>query len=229
MSTPQNIKSLVSENDVQQYLRDHSDFFQTNTQLLSDLHIPHDSGKAVSLVERQVSVLRDQKIQLKKQLQELVQIAKENDVLNRQLHSLTIELFRTDSVDGVIDLVQKTVRREYGIDKCQFVLYKGAEIKSASPNAKIISKREKSYRAISAVVDGKKPVCGRFNKELVEALFEDSEDVKSIALLPLAGENVFGMLALGSYDAQRFHAGKGTDFLNRLSELLGCAMRSRKQ
>lgn len=229
MSTPQNIKSLVSEYDVQQYLKDHADFFQTNTQLLSDLHIPHDSGKAVSLVERQVSILRDQKIQMKKQLQELVQIAKENDVLNRQLHSLTIELFSTTSVDDVIDLVQKTVRREYGIDKCQFVLFKGADIMSASPNAKIISKREGSYRAINKVIDDKKPVCGRFNSELTQALFDDSDDVKSIALLPLVDDNIFGVLALGSYDAKRFHAGKGTDFLNRLSELLSCAMSSRKQ
>ena len=51
--------------------------------------------------------------------------------------------------------------------------------------------------------------------------------VKSIALLPLrvgAHPETFGMLVLGSADADRFHSSMGTAFLERIGELASAAL-----
>lgn len=229
MSTLQSIKSMISDNEVQQYLRDHADFFQTHSQLLSDLSIPHESGKAVSLVERQVSILREQKSQLKKQLRELVQIAKENDSLNHQLHKMTIELYKAGSVDDVIDVVRARLKSDYGIDTCNFVFFKGAGVTSSVEKSRVISRRAGEHQTFKKILNEIKPVCGRFNEDVTAMVFpDDAQEIKSIAMLPLADDEFFGVLSLGSFDAQRFHAAKATDFLKKLSELLSYAIMSHK-
>ena len=225
MSTPQNIKNLVSENDVQQYLRENVDFFQVHSQLLSDLRIPHTRGKAVSLVERQVAVLRDQKKQLKKQLQDLVQIARENDSLNQQLHTLMIELYKAQTTDDAIDVAQSRLKKEYGVDECQFILFKSEGEKPVHNSVRLVDSNDDECKSILKILREQKPVCGHFNVDVTGYLFVDNaKDIKSIAMLPLVNEKFFGILSLGSYDLQRFHAEKATDFLKKLSELLGCVL-----
>ena len=129
MSTPQNVKQEhISANDVHQYLSDHADFFQSHSQLLSDMEIPHDSGKAVSLVEKQVSVLRDQKKQLKKQLHELVQIAKENDALNQKLHALTVGLYQSGSFADVLALCVAKFEDDFSVDESKFIFFKDTAV-----------------------------------------------------------------------------------------------------
>ena len=225
MSTPQNIKNLVSENDVQQYLRDNVDFFQVHSQLLSDLRIPHSRGKAVSLVERQVAVLRDQKKQLKKQLQDLVQIARENDSLNQQLHTLMIELYKAKTIDDVVDVVQARLKSEYGVDECQFLFFKSEGKKPVHSSVRLVDSSDNGCKSILKILREQKPVCGHFNVDVTGYLFADNaKEIKSVAMLPLVSEKFFGVLSLGSYDAQRFHAEKATDFLKKLSELVGCVL-----
>jgi uncharacterized protein YigA (DUF484 family) len=49
----------------------------------------------------------------------------------------------------------------------------------------------------------------------------------SVALLPLRLHKTdapFGLLVLASPDAQRFHSGMGTDFLEHLAELCSAAL-----
>ena len=80
---PDYIEDELSEQAVQDYLEAHPDFFENNAALLSSLRVPHGSGAAVSLVERQVSVLRQKELKLERQLKELISVARDNDVLDR--------------------------------------------------------------------------------------------------------------------------------------------------
>jgi uncharacterized protein YigA (DUF484 family) len=234
MSTPQNVKQeRISANDVHQYLSDHADFFQSHSQLLSDLEIPHDSGKAVSLVEKQVSVLRDQKKQLKKQLHELVQIAKENDALNQKLHALTVGLYQSGSFADVLALSVAKFEDDFSVDESKFIFFKdtGAEpvVDVAWSRCAIVDRGDPDFKDVDRILkEITIPVCGRFNTAVTQYLFDDAEkEVQSMALLPLMGKSCFGLLAIGSYDKHRFHAGKSTEFLQKLAELIGCALNSR--
>ena len=55
----QNTDELL-ERDVIKFLETHIDFFERHPDLLSSLRLPHNSGQAISLIEKQVSVLREQ-------------------------------------------------------------------------------------------------------------------------------------------------------------------------
>jgi uncharacterized protein YigA (DUF484 family) len=71
----------VDDDDIRDFLVEHPDYLQKNPELLSLLQIPHASGAAVSLVERQVSVLRERNVDLRHRLRDLGAIARDNDQL----------------------------------------------------------------------------------------------------------------------------------------------------
>ena len=49
-----------TENLVADYLKNNLDFFVKNPAILAELKIPHEHGGAISLVEKQLTVLREQ-------------------------------------------------------------------------------------------------------------------------------------------------------------------------
>ena len=72
----------LTEDSIADYLQSNPDFFERHQTLLGNLKLPHStSGAAVSLVERQVSVLRQQNVALERRLRDLVDVARSNDQL----------------------------------------------------------------------------------------------------------------------------------------------------
>ena len=58
----------LSDEAVRDYLEANPAFFERHSAILSSLSVPHGSGEAVSLVERQVSMLRQKEIKMQRQL-----------------------------------------------------------------------------------------------------------------------------------------------------------------
>src|SRR6185369_14720537 len=72
------------------------------------------------------------------------------------------------------------------------------------------------------------PQCGPAQGNLFTAWFGDTaEHIRSIALVPLGQTTVFGLLALGSEDAQRFYPDMGTLYLRRIGELCAAGVTAR--
>src|SRR5210317_1196407 len=86
----ENTRSI--EDVVSKFLRQNPDFLEREPGLLKDLELRHASGPAISLIERQVHYLREQNETLEQQLNQLMQIAAENEKLMSRLHQLTLEL-----------------------------------------------------------------------------------------------------------------------------------------
>jgi hypothetical protein len=86
------VEEELSEQSIHDYLVAHPDFFERHSTLLSSLNLPHASGGAVSLVERQVAVLRQKDLKLERQLKELIEVARANDLLGAKIHELTMQL-----------------------------------------------------------------------------------------------------------------------------------------
>ena len=61
----------LNPKDVEEFLRAHPNFLQDRPGLLAVLNLPHGGDGAVSLVERQVSVLRQRNIVSRQQINEL--------------------------------------------------------------------------------------------------------------------------------------------------------------
>ena len=91
----------LNDEVVREYLKDHSDFLQRNPDLLDHLHVSHASGSAVSLVEKQVSVLRERNVDIRHRLKTLTTHARDNDKLFEQTRALVIKMLEADSVAGL--------------------------------------------------------------------------------------------------------------------------------
>ena len=75
------LEAELSPVEVESYLRRNLDFFENHPALLEELRLPHDCNGAVSLVTRQIEMLRSKAERLNNQLEDLVQIARENDAV----------------------------------------------------------------------------------------------------------------------------------------------------
>ena len=85
-----------NEDTVMRYLRENPDFFGRHPMLLTDLSLPHDSGEAISLVERQVAILRERNIDMRRRLTHLVGAANTNDTLFEKTRRFTLKMLDCD-------------------------------------------------------------------------------------------------------------------------------------
>lgn len=215
---------------VADYLRSHPDFFLTRPELVTELAIPHASGQAVSLVERQVSVLRDQNQHLRQQLQTLIHNARANEALSERLHTLTLSLLACDTPDRLFAVLCDKLREDFDADAVVICLTtQGAPTLHGSAPHRCLEVRRLSQEDLQPFEDllkDNRAVCGRLTHRQRAYLFgEQAAAVTSVALAPLhtpteEETDVAGLLAIGSHDTQRFQSGMGTVFLKQLADIV---------
>ncbi len=219
-----NVTTLSAE-QVEQYLRAHPEFFNDHLPLVANMRIPHAAGPAVSLIERQVAVLRDQNQQYKRKLMELVQVGRDNDALHRNLHLLTLALMRAAGLDDVIERVHGHLRDDFKADVVALRLAQLPTDFSTDTCTLPLEASDPALAAFAPFFRAMRPLCGELKPEQLVFLFGDqAEAVASTALIPLGVEAELGMLAIGSHDDHRFHPAMDTLFLRCLGELIACAM-----
>jgi uncharacterized protein YigA (DUF484 family) len=212
------------ERQIVKFLRDHPDFFERHPELLADMTLPHTTGSAVSLIERQVSVLREQKEAARKKLQMLIANAQSNEKLNERLNSLTLALLDTETLEQVLDIVQQRLTRDFEADAVVVRLFNTGH-PAITGRPELIDWSEPVLGAFEKVIRERRPVCGRLGHGQLDSLFsDDAGHIASAALVPLVeSENsstCYGMLAIGSHERDRFRPDMGTHFLAQFGKLL---------
>lgn len=216
-------KPAILVEEVEDYLREHPDFFESRPELLADMQISHASGKAVSLIEHQINILRSKNSQLEKKLLDLVDVARDNEHLSTQLHHLALGLLEAENLDAVLSIAQELLRNELKADHVSIRLIGGDE-----NGLHAISETDVQEHFDDLFLNHR-PVCGRLSTEQKTALFgEQAEEIASSVVVPLLDPERLGILAVGSRDDQRFHPGMGTLFMGTLGELVSRAIRSHR-
>jgi uncharacterized protein YigA (DUF484 family) len=208
------------EEAVARYLEEHPDYFQRHPELLARIALTHAvGGRAVSLIERQVQVLRDQGRNLQRQLRDLIGNARDNDVLADRLHRFALAMVDGRTLDDVLDAAGDLLRGEFRLDGMRILLR--ARDGFPTDRAEVVGDDAPFEELLRRLASGK-PLCGEAPEAAVlRHLFGDqAADIKTCAQIPLGGASPYGLLALGSRDPYRFHAGMGTVYLTRLGELL---------
>jgi len=222
------LEDTPSEQAVHDYLERHPDFFEHHGALLSRLQLPHAAGGAVSLVERQISVLRQTDLKLKRQLKELVAVARDNDVLAQKIHQLSTRLLSTGTLAGTISVIEEAMRTGFSADHAVLVLFAAPEVPgNAEPSRffRTIHRDDEALQPFSTFLESSAPRCGQARDAQLEFMFHgDASDVGSVALLPLGPECEIGFLGIGSVDSNRFHPGMSIDFLTRVADLVTAAL-----
>lgn len=233
MSTPQKEKTephkeTCSDKAVADYLRTHPEFFEKHAGLLAVLKVPHSCGPAVSLVERQVAVLREQNQQLRRKLVELVQVARDNDRLIERMQRLTLTLMDASSLEDLLTTLHDVLRNDFPSDAVAMRLFftPSEEQALALPAEMFVSRDDPGLAAFERFFKTRRPLCGRLKQAQLKYLFgNQAEDIHSAVVLLLGGQSDYGILAMGSRDPNRFHVGMGTAYITRMGELISHALK----
>lgn len=217
----------TDEESIGNYLRQNPDFFVRNEPLLAHLRLPHARGSAaVSLVERQVEVLREKNQALESRLAELVRVARGNEALAEKIHRFTRRVMGTASRSEIVVQIEKSLREDFDAFQSVLVLIGPAATGLAADRfVKIANADDPALASFETLFAAGRPRCGQMRDSQREFLFgAESGDIGSVALVPLGGKAHFGLLVLGSNDRERFHPGMSTEFLARMGELVGDAL-----
>jgi uncharacterized protein YigA (DUF484 family) len=212
-----------------QFLQRHPDFFERHPQLLARMRLQHPrNGATVSLIERQVEVLREKQQSQEQKLAEFVRVARANNLLAEKVHHFTRRLLRTRNRAQALSEIEASLREDFETFTAVLLLV-GAQPTAApeSPGRFVayVAAEDPAYRSFEALFAAGKPRCGQIRDTQREFLFgAEAPDMGSVALVPLGTQPASGLLALGSVDRERFHPGMSTEFLARMGELITDAL-----
>lgn len=226
---PEFVEEDLSEHAVHDYLEANPDFFERNGELLGSLRLPHVSGSAISLVERQVSVLRQKDLKLERKLKELIDVARANDALGAKMHQLTLRLMAAKDFGETLVVIETALRAGFDADLSILVLFGDPAVfgdVAVGRFFKPIERDAESLKSFATFLKFSSPRCGQVRDSQRDFLFgHETDEVGSAALVPLGKKSEIGFLAIGSADANRFHPGMSMDFLSRLGDLVAEALK----
>jgi len=218
----------LPEDSIADYLKSHPDFFERHAGLVLGLKLPHRAGGAsISLVERQVSLLRQRNAQLERQLKDLVAVAKQNDALVEKIHQLCLKLMRAPTLPARLAELETGLREDFAAERAVLVLFPDAPAAAVRDGfVRRLNPDDADVRPFAAFLRAAKPRCGPLRDRQKNIFDRDADAVSSAALVPLGSESRLGFLIIGSHDPDHFHPGKRMDFLARLGEALAVAIRT---
>lgn len=216
--------SRLTARQVEDYLRENPDFFDTHPHLLSEINVPHvQSGRAISLVERQASVLRDRIKSMELRLAELLRHGQENDAITASILRWVRGILLHEDARSLPPLAADSLARIFSVPSVALRIWRPADTMSREPW--VMPATADFIGQIDAM---RSPVCGPLSLSAASSLLpEGGRDCQSVAIVPLrvgAAPQAFGVLLLGSPDSRRFAPDMGVDFLERIGEIASAAL-----
>ena len=218
----------LDEQQVVDFLKARPEFLVRHPELLEQLEVAHASGSAVSLIERQVDLLRGRNLKLEERLNRLLDNANDNEKRAASVHKLARTLIRAPSLAAVLAGLRSCMKDDFGIDAV-FVgvnanVYKRHDIEGFVP----LEAESAIVRAFENFIRTRLIECGPLEADKARLLFPKAETpVLSAAIVPLEKEKNLGMLVLGSRELERFQPRQGKVFLEMTADLVAAALRAR--
>lgn len=215
----------MDSNAVADYLLDHPQFFEEHAEVLSQIRLSSAlGGRTLSLQERQMDVLRDKLKVMELRLAELIRLGHENDQITHKFQTWTRELLLARNDVDLPHTLTVGLQNTFGVPHVTLRLWGVAEEFTHAWFAAPVSD---DSRLFSSSLN--EPFCGSNNDFEATSWLEDAPSVQSVALLPLRLDDTseaFGLLVLGSPDADRFTSEMATDFLTNIARTASAALSS---
>jgi uncharacterized protein len=212
----------AEEETIAGYLQRHPEFFERHQGVLARLRLPHArGGSTISLVERQIEVLREKLGALEGKLAELLRVARANDAISERLHRFTRRLLRAVPRAEAIARIEAGLREDFDAFHAALLLISEQPDPAAPSFVRTVRADDPSLKSFESLFASGKPRCGQARDSQREFLFgPEGLQMASVALVPLGQKGSVGLLALGSADRDRFHPGMSTEFLAHMAELI---------
>lgn len=218
--------AALDDAGVADYLQRHPDFFERHPDLVAVLRVPHPSGGAISLIERQVELLRQHNRQLERKLVDLIEIARANDAAVERIHQLALVLMESEDLIDLLAALQDSLRNRFGAEAVAICLFRGDAGSLQGGPARRIAADDPALAQFANFLKGGKPQCGRLRPAQLEFLFDGAAaDVGSAALIPLGEHAELGFVAVGARSEDHFSPALGTVYLGHIGALVACALR----
>ena len=216
----------LTEDDIANYLANSPDFFVRHAELLASVQLSSPHGnRAVSLQERQAEMLREKIKALEHRVMDMVRNGSENMVIADRLHRWVRNLMLVRDPAALPSALVADLIVQFMVPQAALKVWDVAPAYAGEDFARGVSEDARTFASSLT-----QPYCGvNSGFEAVDWL-EDRTMAMSVALIPLREGSVqtvspaFGMLVLASPDPQRFTAGMGTDFLERIAEMAAASL-----
>ncbi|SIO06851.1 hypothetical protein SAMN05443662_1339 [Sulfurivirga caldicuralii] len=217
------MRTDLTAQEVANYLARHPDFFQIFPDLVEQMRLPHPrSGESISLLQRQLISLRDKKETLEQEVSALLAVAGDNGRLFEKLHQLTLALMAARSESDAVHCLLELLPALFAVEQVR--LHSWQAPREAVKGLRQLGMDRSWVQLLRAHLQPGKPRCGALEPGWQTGLFEPEPAVRSVCLVPLGFERVWGVLAIGSHDAERFAPELDTYFLRVLGELISARL-----
>jgi len=210
----------LDENLVADYLGKHPDFFTHRDQLILQMNLPHQRDGAVSLVEKQVALLRERNRNDKKKMDGFIQAAKDNDAIFINCQKLVLSLVDAKDSEEFFAALEQSFRNDFKCSAYSLIAFEESP-RTLSHFASAVPEDE-ARKYVGALMKSKNPTLGVLRPTEQEFLFHNqSAMVKSAAVIPVKRDRQpLALLAIGSSDPHYFQAGMGTLFVGFIADTL---------
>jgi uncharacterized protein YigA (DUF484 family) len=210
-------KNKVSNKEIAEYLILNPNFFKENPEVLNSIEIIHESGAAVSLIQKQVELLRSNYNSTTDKLMELLGIAKNNEDIFILTKELILSLINASSIEEIVALIEKSFVADFGAKKSKVLFF--TESSKNLPKGRVKNPAE-ARNILGNLLKPGKIFCGEVNKKVAKFIFNQKTGVKEIALVPLNSSSLLGLIALGSDQPGKYSDNKDTLFLDFIAEVV---------
>jgi uncharacterized protein YigA (DUF484 family) len=210
--------SRLTDAEVIQYLRDNPDFFIAKDDVLSELRIPHNSGQATSLIERQLAVYRERNVELRQRLTDLLENARRNDKLFGKTKRLVVALIDAKNWIDIEVALDDSLRQDFNVDHWSLLYFSEEQLDHP---LRSINDKDKQ-REIHRLFKGHRAFCGQLTDETMDLLLDEHHSsAESIAAAQIRNGKQTGVLCVASDDPKFYRSSMDTLFLDYIADVLG--------
>ena len=214
-----NNSANIDDAAIKAYLQDNPNFFENHPDLLELIQLPHESGRAVSLVERQVAVLRERNMEMRQRLNNLLEAARTNDKLFEKTKRLVLNLLDSRDINSLVDTLYESLGNDYQLQYFSLVLLTDTTRLPDNP-ARVVGLDE-AENQVGTLLRSNRAICGVLRQEELQFLFGNKAgEIGSVAAVPLTRGQSYGILAIGNSDPNYYRSSMGTLFLSYIAEVL---------
>ncbi len=252
--TQQHSMNPITEDDIANFLVNTPDFFVRHAEVLAQVRISSPHGqRAVSLQERQADMLREKIRALETRLMEMIRNGNDNLILTDRLHRWSKHILLENNPEQLAQLILVEIQNQFMVPQVAMRLWSLksefedhplalAGTSSVQEFASSLSQPycgpnsgfeaiawledPKAVQSIAMVTLRKPNALGAVELSAMASTqgAMGKEQTSESSAATSNAHSAFGLLILASPDPQRYHAGMGTDFLERIGDLASAAL-----
>jgi len=218
----------LDDESVASYLMENPDFFSNHEELLLSLRIPHKSGQAISLLERQVSMLRKRNDETQDQINSFIENAKENDELFEKTRTIILNIIKAASLEDLSSLIEEKLKQEFDASSSRLFFATEEKIEKLDSPLYLLPIKL-TRKVLGKLFQRKRAYCGTLNEDQAKLFFPESKKNSSVAIIPIhfhdekklkASLPGVPLLVVASKKDKHFNSSLDTLFLDFIGEIL---------